>query len=112
EAGNVRVLLANAKANRGVLMTYAKKELPYLTLWKNTGAEADGYVIGIEPGSSFPNRRKVERDAGRVPSLAGNGRHTMRMDFSLLDAGHWVGQTIDHIAEVQKGKAATVSAEP
>ncbi|HZZ77157.1 MAG TPA: aldose 1-epimerase family protein [Gemmataceae bacterium] len=112
ESGNVRVLLANPKGSRGVVMTYAKKDLPYLTLWKNTGAEADGYVVGIEPGSSYPNRRKVERDAGRVPTLAGGARHTMRMDFSLIDSKYWVGQSIDHLAEVQKRKAPTISAEP
>ena len=110
--GNVRVLLANAKGNRGVLMKYARKELPYLTLWKNTGADEDGYVIGIEPGSSFPNQRKVERKAGRVPKLAGGASHTMRMDFTLLDAKFWTDQSIDHIEEVQKQKAAKISAEP
>ena len=66
-----------------MLLNYAKKELPYLTLWKNTGADEDGYVIGIEPGVSFPNPRKVERQAGRVPTLAGGASHTMRMDFTL-----------------------------
>jgi Domain of unknown function (DUF4432) len=110
--GNVRVLLANAKGNRGVLMKYARKELPHLTLWKNTGADEDGYVIGIEPGSSFPNRRKVERDAGRVPRLAGGASHTMKMDFTLLDSKYWTDQSIGHIEEVQKQKAPKISTEP
>ena len=110
--GNVRVLLANPKGNRGVLMRYAKKDLPYLTLWKNTGADEDGYVIGIEPGSSFPNRRKVERAAGRVPSLAGGASHTMRMDFTLLDTKYWTDHSIGQIEDVQKQKTPKISNEP
>src|SRR5204862_1297365 len=100
--GRVHVLVHNAKADRGMVMTYAKKELPYLTLWKNTGADADGYVIGIEPGSSFPNMRKVERAAGRVPKLDGGASHTMRMEFSLLNARLWVDNAVAQIEETQK----------
>ncbi len=111
DAGNVKVLLHNSKGNRGVLMTYAKKQLPYLTLWKNTGADEDGYVIGIEPGVSFPNSRKVERQAGRVPRLDGGARHTMRMDFTLLDARLWVDNAIAQIEAVQKSRAPTIDAE-
>ena len=112
EQGAVSVLLHNPKGNRGVLLKYAKKELPYLTLWKNTGADEDGYVIGIEPGVSFPNARKVERAAGRVPKLAGGASHTMRMEFSLLDTKYWVDQTIDRINDVQKKQAAIVDKMP
>ena len=112
DEGNVKVLLHNAAANRGVMMKYAKKELPYLTLWKNTGAEDDGYVIGIEPGVSFPNSRQVERAAGRVPKLAGGASHTMRMDFTLLDKKFWIDQAIGQIDDVQKTRTPTIDAGP
>lgn len=110
--GNVRVLLHDAKGRRGMLMKYARKELPYLTLWKNTGTDEDGYVIGIEPGVSFPNARKVEREAGRVPKLAGDKSHTMRMDFTLLDAKFWIDQAIRQIEDVQAQAAPTIDAAP
>ena len=100
--GVVPVLLHDPKAERGVVLEYAKKQLPYLTLWKNTGADEDGYVIGIEPGVSFPNARKVERQAGRVPTLAGGASHLMRMDFTLLAGKADVSQAIDRIRDVQK----------
>jgi hypothetical protein len=112
DEGNVKVLLHNAMGNRGVVLNYAKKELPYLTLWKNTGAEADGYVIGVEPGVSFPNGRKVERQAGRVPKLAGGASHTMRMDFTLLDAKLWVDRAVGQIEDVQKTRAPTIDSTP
>jgi len=53
-----------------VSMSYAVAELPCLTLWKNTASEGEGYVTGLEPGTSFPNNRSVERKLGRVPKLA------------------------------------------
>ena len=112
QEGRVNVLLHSAKGNRGVLLKYAKKDLPYLTLWKNTGAEDDGYVIGIEPGSSFPTMRKIERQAGRVPRLAGGASHTMRMDFTMLDSKYWVDQSVLQINEVQKRQAPTINAKP
>ena len=112
EDGNVNVLLHNPKGNRGVLLKYARKELPYLTLWKNTGADEDGYVVGIEPGSSFPNPRKVERQAGRVPRLAGGARQTMRMDFSLLGTKYAVDQHVMQIAEAQKRQAPSIDEAP
>ncbi|MSQ95701.1 MAG: DUF4432 family protein [Gemmataceae bacterium] len=110
--GRVNVLLHNAKADRGVVLQYAKKELPYLTLWKNTGHDDDGYVIGIEPGVSFPNARKVERKAGRVPSLKGEASHTMRMDFTLLSGKAGVNASIGRIDDVQKGRAPTINENP
>jgi hypothetical protein len=109
---NVKVLLHNPSGNRGMMMKYARKQLPYLTLWKNTGADEDGYVIGIEPGVSFPNRRQVERQAGRVPTLAGGASHTMRMDFTLYDKKFWIDQAINDINEVQSKRAPTIDAEP
>ena len=44
--------------------------LPCFTLWKNTGAMADGFVTGLEPATGFPNFKAFERGQGRVPTLA------------------------------------------
>lgn len=110
--GHVNVLLRNADGDRGVALQYRKKELPYLTLWKNTGHEDDGYVIGIEPGVSFPNMRKVERAAGRVPKLAGGASHTMRMDFTLVNSKAVVDGLIGQFDEIQKTMPVTINKKP
>lgn len=67
--GTARVLLHDAQGATGVALSYRLDELPCFTLWKNTGAVEDGYVTGIEPGTSFPRTRRLEREAGRVPVL-------------------------------------------
>lgn len=110
--GRVNVLLRDGKAGQGVVLQYAKKQLPYLTLWKNTGHVDDGYVIGVEPGVSFPNARKVERQAGRVPTLAGGASHTMRMDFTLLNDKSGVERWVRTIEELQATRAAMINAKP
>src|SRR5207253_2625281 len=82
-AGKTVALIHDKAAENGVSMRWSLKELPYLTLWKNTGAVEDGYVVGIEPGTSFPNTRKFERQFGRVPKVAAGATHTMTIDFAI-----------------------------
>ena len=48
----------------------SRATLPALSLWKCFQPRADGYVLGIEPGTGFPNFKADERDAGRVVTLA------------------------------------------
>jgi hypothetical protein len=108
----VNVVLHNAKVDRGVVLQYARKALPYLTLWKNTGADEDGYVIAIEPGVSFPNARRLERAAGRVPKLAGGASHTMRMDFTMLNTNASIEKSVGRIGDIQKAQAPTINAKP
>ncbi len=83
DSGRALVMLHNAAADRGVSMTFALDQLPCFTLWKNTGAIADGYVTGLEPGTGHPNPRQVERQAGRVPRLAPGETRSFAIDFAL-----------------------------
>lgn len=50
-------------------VAYNSTELPCLTLWKCTQELEAGYVIGIEPGTSYPNHKSFERRHDRVPML-------------------------------------------
>jgi hypothetical protein len=67
-------MLKNRDSDLAVTLEWNALELPYFTLWKNLAAECDGYVIGFEPGTSFPFNRRQERDCGRVPVLEPMGR--------------------------------------
>ena len=77
-----------------------------MTIWKNTTAEADGYVTGIEPATGFPYNRSVERKSGRLPKLAAGASRTFSLDFAI----HWgkdeVAAAIAEVAEIQ-GKTET-----
>lgn len=77
-------LLRNAKGNLGSAIRFSLKTLPWFTLWKNTAAEADGYVTGLEPGTALPNRRMFERKQGRVIELAGGASYSQQVTIEAL----------------------------
>lgn len=113
--GDTLLLLQNRAGDRSTSLRYSLKELPYLTLWKNTGAEPDGYVIGIEPGTNYPNRRQIERKFGRVPKLAPGGRYEMTIEYGLhvgKDAVHRVERQIESIQGLRGTKLNTTPANP
>jgi len=83
--GNTLALLRNAAGNKGVAVRFNLKQLPCFSQWKNTGAESDGYVTGLEPAVNFPNARVFERKNGRVVNLA-PGR-TYRVDLTVEVCG-------------------------
>ena len=56
---NTIVCLQNHDGSRGASISYNTDQLRYFTIWKNTTAREDGYVTGLEPGTSYPFNRKV-----------------------------------------------------
>jgi hypothetical protein len=83
-SGQTQVLLKNAHSMAGVSLKWPVKQLPCFTIWKDTMAEADGYVTGIEPGTNFPNPRSYEAEQNRVVKLAPGASRT----FELTVVGH------------------------
>lgn len=69
DRGESFVLLRNKGGDKGVSIHFRTDRLPCLSLWKNTAAIEDGYVVGLEPATNFPNHRSFERSQGRVVSL-------------------------------------------
>jgi hypothetical protein len=69
-AGDTRLLLSELADGQAVSLRFNKQALPRFVLWKNTPAEIDGYVMGIEPSTNYPNPHSFEKKHGRVISLA------------------------------------------
>jgi len=99
--GHTMALLVNRATAQAASIGWSTKQLPYLTVWKNTGAAADGYVTGIEPGTNYPNNRSVEREAGRVPKLAPGESREMTLTFGLHSGGNAVEAAINQITVLQ-----------
>jgi hypothetical protein len=55
--------------DEAVSLRFNKRALPCFTVWRNTPAECDGYVVGMEPGTNYPNPRAFEQEHGRVVAL-------------------------------------------
>ena len=110
--GNTIALIRNKAGTRGASIRFSALELPCLTLWKNTVATEDGYVVGIEPGTNFPNNRRVERKFGRVPKLAPGASHTMTLDFAIQLDSKDVSTITDEIAVIQGSQRPAVDDKP
>jgi hypothetical protein len=102
ESGKTKALLKSADESKAVEVSFDVCQLPYLTLWKNEGPAQSGYVTGLEPGTSFPNPKPVERAAGRVPKLVGGESHKASVTFTGLRTTQEVERALDAIRELQK----------
>ncbi len=70
DAGETRVLISGLTDEQAIGMRWNTRTIPCFTVWRNTPAEADGYVLGIEPATNFPNPRAFEQQHDRVVKLA------------------------------------------
>jgi hypothetical protein len=106
DAGHTLALLYNAAADRGLALRLNRKELPCLTVWRNTAAVEDGYVVGLEPGTNYPNFKSFERQQGRVPMLPPGGHWQCEWTLEVHDSGPAVAGVLAEIAALQaRGKA-------
>ncbi len=110
--GQTLIALQNKAGDRAVSMAYSVKELPYLTQWKNTAAEAEGYVTGLEPGVNFPNPRRIERKLGRVPKIAAGASYTAAIDYAIHTDAASVKAVADKIAKLQGDTKPEIALEP
>ena len=100
-----QVLLRNSDGDRGLSMSFSTKQLPCFTLWKNTQAEADGYVTGLEPGTNLPNLKTFEREQGRVITLEPGESYEMSFELRIHDTPEEVAQTEKQIQALQTSPA-------
>jgi Domain of unknown function (DUF4432) len=106
------VMLQNRDRDRAVSMGWSLKELPYLTVWKNTGAVEDGYVTGLEPGTSYPYNRRVERQFGRVPKLGPGESYRMALEVAIHSGREEVREVARAIQSLQGERETQVNREP
>jgi hypothetical protein len=107
-----QTLLKSAHGDKGLGIAFDKRQLPYFALWKNTIAEADGYVTGLEPATNFPNLKGFERQQGRVISLAPGATQTARLDIDVYSTSQGVQAAEKAIAALQKGHEPRVHRQP
>lgn len=102
DAGMTEALLKSADGTKGALVSFNVRQLPCMTLWKNEAPSKAGYVTGLEPGTSFPFPKPVERAAGRIPKLQGEESYTTKVTFSALVSGEEVEIAASSIRRLQR----------
>lgn len=110
--GRTMAMLHNAAKNRGVSLEWHKPHLPCFTVWKNTAAEADGYVAGLEPATGYPLPRDVERKAGRLPKLRARQTYETGITFTVLDSPAAVKQATERVRKIQGTRSTHVETQP
>jgi len=93
ESGYAHAMLVNGDGGHpsgdeplaAMAVSFKTASLPYLVLWKNTAAQSDGYVVGIEPATGFPNPRSYEAEQGRLVELAPGETKSFRVRLRPLD---------------------------
>jgi len=108
-AGKTVVALVNKAADKGVSIRYDTKKLPAFSLWKNTDTLKEGYVTGLEPGTSFCYPKAHEKAQGRVPTLAPGASVSFEVDWNVLRDSAAVEATKTEIAKLSEGKPTEVA---
>lgn len=110
--GDTCAMLKNASGDQAVSVHFNVKQLPYLVIWKNTAAAADGYVTGIEPSTNFPNPRSFEEKNDRVIKIAPGAAYEIELGLQFHPDKASVEAMEKQIAELTKGQDATVHTTP
>ncbi len=112
EDGWTRALLKNAHSTQGASLVFNKRQLPCFSLWKNTTAEGDGYVTGIEPGTNFPNPRSYEGEQGRVVKIAGGKRAAFLVTLEVHPTAKDVADAEAAVNKIRAGRDPQVWDKP
>ncbi len=110
--GRSLAMIHGPRADRGVALGFSIEQLPYFTLWKNLAATEEGYVTGLEPGTSYPFNRRIERLAGRVPKLAPGASRSLAVDVTVLLSRDDVARATAEIKRIQAGREIRIDKEP
>jgi hypothetical protein len=105
-------VLKNAAGDQAASMRWSVEQLPYLTIWKNTAGEKDGYVTGIEPATGYPYNRKVERSAGRVPKLQPGQTRRFTLDIALHTGREAVKRATQEVDRILDDRPTTIQRQP
>jgi hypothetical protein len=109
EQDTTSVALVGPEQELAVRLTYSASRLPAFTLWKNTAAESDGYVTGLEPGTDYPNARRFEREQGRVLTLEPHQTYEAGLTMELVEGSPAVRSTVSEIKDIGRDKPSEIS---
>ncbi|SEJ29510.1 protein of unknown function [Azotobacter beijerinckii] len=110
--GDSLAVLHNRAGDRGVAVGFNLGQLPVFSLWKNTDTERQGYVTGLEPGTSFSYNRRYQRPLGLVPTIGPKERRHFQLSFTLLADGQDVERALQRVEEIQAGRPTEVRETP
>ncbi len=113
DVGETRVLVSGLTDEQAIGMRFNTRALPCFTVWRNTPADVDGYVLGIEPATNFPNPRKFEQQHDRVVKLASGERwHSGEVTIVWLADAAAISKEEATIRAIQGDRPTNVHTSP
>ncbi len=112
DASQTTAMLRSAEGHRGLGVTFNTNGLPRFILWKNTAAESDGYVTGLEPATNFPNQRSFEESQGRVVELKPGQTAAYRVVLEPLTSSEDVDRVSARIKKLQGDQPPEIHETP
>ena len=100
-SGWTEAMLCNRDESLGYSVHFDRTTLPCVNFWKNTAAIEDGYVLGIEPATGFPNGRTFEEHHGRVVHLQGGQSRSFRVKLDPHTSTSSVAEAKRRIEKLQ-----------
>lgn len=76
-------VLVNKKLGFGLKISYKKDTLPCFTEWKMMGIR--DYVLGLEPGTNFPDGRSEARKEGTLQFLKPNEKREFNIRVDIVE---------------------------
>jgi hypothetical protein len=112
EDGSTLAMLRTAAGDRGLVLRFNRGELPAFTQWKNTAAESDGYVTGLEPATDYPNPKAFERRRGRVVRMEPGETYRAALAMEIHDSAAGVAAVEQEVAALQRQAPRRVHRQP
>jgi len=101
ERGETLAVLHNAAGNLGISLGFNIQQLPVLSLWKNTDTMGQGYVTGLEPGTSWAYNRSYQRALNRVPTIGPKEQRRFDITYTFLPDKAAVDQARQRVLSIQ-----------
>lgn len=110
--GKTVAAVINSKGDKGAAIEFDTRQLPLLTLWKNTDTLKQGYVTGIEPGTNYAYPVTIEKEQGRVKQLQPGQSTEFVLTYSLLKDADAVQKVEARVKQIQGDERVAVDEKP
>lgn len=112
EKGDTQVMVTNKAGDKAAGIAFNVNQLPVLSLWKNTDTLKQGYVTGLEPGTSFAYPVTIEREQKRVRQLEPGQSAEFILKYNLLSSKDEVTKYAAKIKAIQGQRETKIVNQP
>ena len=112
ENGETLAVLHNAAGDIGISLGFNIQQLPVFSLWKNTDTMGQGYVTGLEPGTSWAYNRSYQRALNRVPTIGPKEQRHFDITYTFLADKSAVDSALQQVQKIQHDRPTEVRKSP